>query len=146
MEARGTGSSPRPPTARGYAATCLADDLEDLRLHLGLGEMDVIAHSAGCAVAFLAAAAHPDRVSRLVLLTPSTRALEMTDTDEEWESQQAKRRDEPWFTDAVLGNAGIIRELMRYVRLNKGDSDGYAVQWPDHPGTLAGRATDDSPR
>ncbi|MBF4160600.1 lanthionine synthetase LanC family protein [Nocardioides acrostichi] len=37
----------------------------------------------------------------------------------------------------AMGNAGIVRELLRYARLNDGGFDGYAVQWPDHPGALA---------
>ena len=34
-----------------------------------------------------------------------------------------------------MGNAGIIRELLRYARLSEGGADGYAVSWPDHPAT-----------
>jgi hypothetical protein len=33
----------------------------------------------------------------------------------------------------AMGNAGIIRELIRYARLSEGGIGGYAVQWPDHP-------------
>jgi hypothetical protein len=33
----------------------------------------------------------------------------------------------------AMGNAGIIRELLRYARLSEGRADGYAFQWPDHP-------------
>ncbi|KQX66909.1 lanthionine synthetase C family protein [Angustibacter sp. Root456] len=33
----------------------------------------------------------------------------------------------------AMGNAGIIRELLRYVRLRRGGDGGYAVTWPDHP-------------
>ena len=32
-----------------------------------------------------------------------------------------------------MGSAGIVRELLRYARLNDHDFAGYAVQWPDHP-------------
>lgn len=35
----------------------------------------------------------------------------------------------------AMGNAGILRELLRYARLNDGGFDGYAVPWPDHPVT-----------
>ena len=35
----------------------------------------------------------------------------------------------------AMGNAGIIRELLRYARLSEGGADGYAVSWPDHPAT-----------
>jgi len=33
----------------------------------------------------------------------------------------------------AMGNAGILRELLRYTRLEEGRAGGYAVQWPDHP-------------
>jgi len=35
----------------------------------------------------------------------------------------------------AMGNVGIIRELLRYVRLSEGGAAGYAVPWPDHPVT-----------
>ncbi|HEY1641774.1 MAG TPA: lanthionine synthetase LanC family protein [Streptosporangiaceae bacterium] len=47
----------------------------------------------------------------------------------------------------AMGNAGIIRELLRYARLSEGATSGYAVRWPDHrvtdsaaPGSLVVRA------
>jgi hypothetical protein len=33
----------------------------------------------------------------------------------------------------AMGNAGILRELLRYVRLSERGAAGYAVPWPDHP-------------
>jgi Lanthionine synthetase C-like protein len=33
----------------------------------------------------------------------------------------------------AMGNAGIIRELLRYARLSERAAAGYAVPWPDHP-------------
>lgn len=35
----------------------------------------------------------------------------------------------------AMGNAGIVRELLRYARLSEGGAAGYAVPWPDHPVT-----------
>ncbi|MEJ7755966.1 MAG: hypothetical protein WKF83_06145 [Nocardioidaceae bacterium] len=35
----------------------------------------------------------------------------------------------------AMGNSGIVRELLRYARLVDGGASGYAVPWPDHPGT-----------
>jgi hypothetical protein len=32
-----------------------------------------------------------------------------------------------------MGNAGIIRELLRYTGINEGRDPGYAVAWPGHP-------------
>ena len=33
----------------------------------------------------------------------------------------------------AMGNAGIVREVLRYARLREGGTSGYAVPWPDHP-------------
>lgn len=35
----------------------------------------------------------------------------------------------------AMGNAGILRELLRYARLSEGGAHGYAVAWPDQPVT-----------
>jgi hypothetical protein len=37
----------------------------------------------------------------------------------------------------AMGNAGILRELLRYVRLGEGGDAGYAAPWPDHPVTMS---------
>jgi Lanthionine synthetase C-like protein len=36
-------------------------------------------------------------------------------------------------TGWAMGNAGIIRELLRYARLLGGQDPDYAIGWPDHP-------------
>jgi hypothetical protein len=36
-------------------------------------------------------------------------------------------------TGWAMGNAGIVRELLRFVRLSRGDDPGYAFVWPDQP-------------
>ncbi len=38
-------------------------------------------------------------------------------------------------TGWAMGNAGILRELLRYARLSEGGAHGYAVAWPDQPVT-----------
>jgi hypothetical protein len=35
----------------------------------------------------------------------------------------------------AMGNAGIVRELLRYARITDGADPAYAVPWPDHPPT-----------
>jgi hypothetical protein len=37
-------------------------------------------------------------------------------------------------TGWAMGNAGIIRELLRFARASMGIDPAYAVPWPDHPG------------
>jgi hypothetical protein len=32
-----------------------------------------------------------------------------------------------------MGNAGILRELLRYARIQDRRDPAYAVTWPDHP-------------
>ncbi len=36
-------------------------------------------------------------------------------------------------TGWAMGNAGIVRELLRFARAGTGRDPGYAVTWPDHP-------------
>lgn len=36
-------------------------------------------------------------------------------------------------TGWAMGNAGIVRELLRFVRLGRGGDPAYAFGWPDHP-------------
>jgi hypothetical protein len=35
-----------------------------------------------------------------------------------------------------MGNAGIVRELLRYTRIIEGRDPSYAVAWPDQPQAL----------
>lgn len=37
----------------------------------------------------------------------------------------------------AMGNAGILRELLRYVRLRRGNGASYAIPWPDQPAAQA---------
>jgi hypothetical protein len=53
-------------------------------------------------------------------------------------SNQEHRADPgglPPRTGWAMGNAGIIRELLRYARIRAGADTTYAVDWPDHPAT-----------
>lgn len=36
-------------------------------------------------------------------------------------------------TGWAMGNAGIVRELLRFARATTGTDPSYAVSWPDHP-------------
>ncbi|MDI5968825.1 lanthionine synthetase LanC family protein [Streptomyces sp. SL13] len=37
----------------------------------------------------------------------------------------------------AMGNAGIVRELLRFARVSTGRDPGYAVTWPDRPAAVA---------
>jgi lantibiotic modifying enzyme len=47
-------------------------------------------------------------------------------------------------TGWAMGNAGIVRELLRFARASTGIDPAYAVPWPDHP-VVAPRFTDRAP-
>jgi pimeloyl-ACP methyl ester carboxylesterase len=75
FDLRGTGRSAIPRDAASYRCDRLVDDVEALRERLGLERFDLLAHCAGANLATLYAARHPERVGRLALITPSTRAV-----------------------------------------------------------------------
>jgi proline iminopeptidase len=79
FEQRGTGKS-RPPTLSPGSMTLqtVVEDLEALRLHLKQDRLLLIGHSWGGMLAMAYAAAHPDRVDRLILIGPGGPTLEFT--------------------------------------------------------------------
>jgi hypothetical protein len=36
----------------------------------------------------------------------------------------------------AMGNAGLVRELLRHARITAGGDPSYAIQWPDHPAVV----------
>ena len=99
-DSRGTGDSEVPADPVAYRCDRIARDADALRAELGLERMDLLGHSAGGTVALLYAAAHPERVGRLILLTPSVRALGLTFSQEEQRAAMRRRSAEPWFEAA----------------------------------------------
>lgn len=100
LDPRATGHSEVPADPTTLRFDRLADDVEALRAHLGLEQLDVLAHSAGTLVTQAWASAHPDRVGRLVLVTPSAH-LQGHDRTEEVAAIRASRAGEPWYADAA---------------------------------------------
>jgi proline iminopeptidase len=80
LEQRGTGKS-RPPTLNPDTMTLqtVVEDLEALRLHLKQDRLLLIGHSWGGMLAMAYAAAHPDRVDRLVLIGSGGPTLEFSE-------------------------------------------------------------------
>ncbi|MBY8339415.1 alpha/beta hydrolase [Streptomyces spinosirectus] len=99
LDLRGTGDSAAPADPATYRCDRLVDDVEALRVHLGLERMDLLAHSAGGSLAMLYAARHPERVSRLVLVTAIPWALGMPATPEHRLAAARLRSAEPWFDE-----------------------------------------------
>ncbi len=109
LDSRGVGAS---EAADSYGFGSLAADLEELRLHLGVESLDVLGHSAGAWPVLAYAAGRPDRIRRLVLLTPSRRLIpeqdgepDQADLAERWFGEQ------PWFGAAMTALAALNLEL-----------------------------------
>jgi pimeloyl-ACP methyl ester carboxylesterase len=98
LDPRGTGGSDRPADPRAYAVDDYADDVEELRKHLGLERIDLLGHSHGGVVAMAYAARYPDRVGRLILA--STLARFAPEQEAAMNEAMAKHAGEPWFEDA----------------------------------------------
>jgi pimeloyl-ACP methyl ester carboxylesterase len=96
---RGVGRSPLPPSAEVASFWRQAEDVEHLRVHLGLERMLLLGHSAGTRLAIAYAAQYPDRLAGLVLVTPP--AAYLVDVPSDAEALIDKRRGEPAF-DAAL--------------------------------------------
>lgn len=97
---RGTGQSETPTDTGSYRCDRLIDDVEALREHLGLDRIDLLAHCAGANLAALYAARHPERIRKLVLTAPSTRAVEINATSDDRRELVRLREGEPWFAPA----------------------------------------------
>ncbi|MFF5499267.1 alpha/beta fold hydrolase [Streptomyces aquilus] len=100
LDLRGTGDSAVPVDPATYRCDRLVDDVEALRVQLGLERMDVLAHSAGGSLAMLYAARYPERVRRLVLVTANPWALGTAAPPEDRRAAALLRKDEPWFPTA----------------------------------------------
>jgi pimeloyl-ACP methyl ester carboxylesterase len=108
LDPRGVGLSADPADPATRRADRLVSDVESLRAHLGLEQMDLLAHSAGSVVATLYAAAHPPRLSRLVLVTPGLGAIGVEGTEEDLRAGLARRAAEPWYPAAIAAAEQIF--------------------------------------
>jgi len=95
LDPRGTGGSDAPQDSRAYTTRDYVADVEELREHLGLQQLDLLGHSHGGVVALGYAAARPERVRRLIAADSLVRLQ-----PEEQEELMERHRNEPWYDDA----------------------------------------------
>lgn len=100
LDPRGVGTSADPADPATFRVDRLVGDVEALRTHLGLDRMDLLAHSAGAVLGTLYAAAHPGRLSRLILVTPGLSPVGADGAEEEILAGLASRAGEPWYPAA----------------------------------------------
>jgi pimeloyl-ACP methyl ester carboxylesterase len=70
--------------------------------------MDLLAHSAGSVLATLYAAAYPERLSRLILVTPGLAAVGVDNPEDQFRATLARRQAEPWYPAAVAALERIM--------------------------------------
>jgi proline iminopeptidase len=107
LDLRGTGTSAMPRDVASCRCDRLVADVEALREHLGLGRFDLLAHCAGANIAVQYAARHPERVRKLALVTPSTRAVGIAISGETRRATALLREGEPWFPAAFAALGSI---------------------------------------
>ena len=98
LNPRGSEGSDRAADARAYSTEDYVADLDELREHLGLERMLLLGHSHGGVVAAAYAAAHPDRVERVVLASTLARFAE--EQTAAMEAGIEAKAGEPWYADA----------------------------------------------
>lgn len=131
---RGTGRSAVPNDPDTCGAERLVQDVEALRVHLELERTDLLGHSAGAHLALLYATTHPERVRRLVLLTPSSTLPGIAAGAEQRLAIADTRRGEPWFARAyaalhrLLHGAGMDGDLEALAPLMYGRWDRRAQE------------------
>ena len=101
LDLRGTGQSAVPADPASYRCGRLVDDVAALQDHLGPDRMDLLGHSAGANIATRYAARYPGQVSKLALITPSTRAVGLAPSSEMRREIVNLRRAEPWFAEGA---------------------------------------------
>jgi len=114
LDLRGTGASQAPADPASYRCDRQVADVEAVRSHLGLDRVDLMGHSAGANLAYRYAEQHPDRVGRLLLVTPSTRGVGIEISDDDRTAMARQRSDEPWYAGAAAALA----------RVQEGSEDG----------------------
>jgi proline iminopeptidase len=97
-EPRGSRPSSRPENEEDMSDADMADDIERLRLHLGLMQIDLLGHSNGGTIALAYAERYPDVVRRLILLTHWLSGYDDTTV---WNRFLDERRSDPTYTKAV---------------------------------------------
>ncbi len=100
LDLRGTGESELAEKDT-YRVDRQVDDVEALRQHLGLDKIRLFGHSAGGTLAILYATRYPRHAKELVLVAPSPRVVGIDVTDDDRRAVAFKRKDEPWFAEAI---------------------------------------------
>lgn len=132
LDLRGTGRSAVPEDPASYRCDRQIEDVEALRVHLGLPRMDLLAHSGGANLAALYAARYPANVAKLALIGPGLRAVGVEITGRTRRELALLRREEPWFPaahaalEAITEGTGSDWEAIAPFAYGRWDADARA--------------------
>ncbi len=132
LDLRGTGGSAIPPDPATYRVDRQVDDVEAFRVSLGLDPVDLLAHSAGASLAILYASRYPERIRRLVLVTPSLRMFQFGMAEEYVREAAALRAGRPGMDavevalDRVFAGTGSDEDELALTPLSYGRWDATA--------------------
>lgn len=97
-EPRASGNSARPDNEDDMGTSDMADDIERLRVHLQLDQIDLVGHSNGGTIALAYAERYPTAVRKLILVT---HWLAGYDDSAEWKRFLEERRERPAYAKAL---------------------------------------------
>jgi pimeloyl-ACP methyl ester carboxylesterase len=96
---RGVGRTPLPDDVGAASYWRQAEDIERLRVQLGLEKLNLLAHSAGSRLAIAYALQFPEGLASLMLITPP--AAHIIGVPSDTDDLIARRAGEPAFDEAV---------------------------------------------
>lgn len=101
---RGNGRSGRPTDETAMSSNVMAEDIEQLRKHLGLETIPVLlGHSNGACIVLRYAQQHPANLSKLILIDAEIHDGPPNDNFQQW---AAMRKDDPVFGPALAAMIG----------------------------------------
>ncbi|KAL0937970.1 proline iminopeptidase [Colletotrichum truncatum] len=106
FEPRGNGDSSKPDDSSTMTTKTMAEDIEHLKSHLGLKTLPLlVGHSHGGAIALRYAQRYPDRVSKLLLISPQV----MDSPRGHVKAWMEKRKDDPAYAPAAAKLIEVAR-------------------------------------
>lgn len=99
LDLRGTGDSARPADLASFRVDRQAEDIEALRVAVGLEQLDLLGHSAAGDLVLAYAARFPERVRSLVLVCARARTAGIDFPVERRREALELRREEPWYEE-----------------------------------------------
>ena len=141
FEPRGNLRSSRPAKNDEMSPQLMVEDLEALRLHLGLKTMNLFGHSAGGSIVLGYAIRHHERVGKLILLGAALLGFDKGPKREalEVEKEKVRRRFRAEDASQHEGAENYARQLFEMCKLylyNPDDGNHYGAlreQWTDKP-------------